>query len=274
MTRQPRDIGIEFISVFGLPPVEFIGLAADLGCRFVGMGLAPMAGNPHAYPAWSLREDAALRRETVAAMRDRGVTISLGEGFLVRPGTDVADAAADLDIMVELGVPLANILSLDPDLARGHDQLAKFAEMAGARDMQATLEFVPGMPIGDLPGTLAAVRHVGRDNFRVLIDPMHIFRSGATVADVAAIPPEEIGYIQLCDVPLVSAHANYADEARYDRLCPGKGELPLLELLKVLPRERAVGIEVPMLALAEAGVGPHARLGPCVEATRALIAQL
>ena len=94
------------------------------------------------------------------------------------------------------------------------------------------------------------------------------------MADVAAIDPSLIGYVQLCDVPLVSKFANYADEARYERLPPGKGELPLFGLLKVLPRDLVVGLEVPMLAQAEAGVGPYDRLSGSVAATRTLLAQL
>ena len=35
-------LGIENISVFGLPPVEFVNLAADLGCRYISTGLEPI----------------------------------------------------------------------------------------------------------------------------------------------------------------------------------------------------------------------------------------
>ena len=102
-------LGIENISVFGLPPVEFVNLAADLGCRYISIGLVSMDYNPHGYPRFSLREDKALRREMVAAMRERGISISLGEGFTVRPGLDVCkERAADLEVMCELGVKRIN----------------------------------------------------------------------------------------------------------------------------------------------------------------------
>ncbi len=274
MKKQVRGIGIEFISVLGLPPVDFVDLAADLGCQHIGIALEPMPFYPKRYPQWSLRNDASLRAEVIAAMRDRGVTISLGEGFLVRPGTDIGDAAVDMDVMCELRVPRVNLLSLESDLTRGFDQCATFAELADARGLQATLEFLPGLPIGDLPTALAAVRHVGKSNFRVLIDTMHFFRSGSKVADIAAIGPNQIGYVQLCDVPLVSKHANYADEARFERMCPGNGELPLFELLCALPPDLIMGLEVPMLGQAEAGVSPNHRLSTCVEATRELLCRL
>jgi len=50
------------------------------------MTLFPFDYNPHGYPCFSLKEDSALRREMVAAMRDRAVSISLGEVFAVQSG--------------------------------------------------------------------------------------------------------------------------------------------------------------------------------------------
>lgn len=32
---QPDRLGIGMLSVFGLPPVELVDLAAELGCRYV-----------------------------------------------------------------------------------------------------------------------------------------------------------------------------------------------------------------------------------------------
>ena len=79
-------LGIEVLSVFGMPPLAFVELAADLGCRHISLGLEPMPENPHGYPRWSLRDDPALRRALVAALEDRRISIALGEGYVFRPG--------------------------------------------------------------------------------------------------------------------------------------------------------------------------------------------
>ena len=42
-------LGIEHISAFGLPPVEFVGLAADLGCSDIGLTLTPIDFNPRLF---------------------------------------------------------------------------------------------------------------------------------------------------------------------------------------------------------------------------------
>jgi sugar phosphate isomerase/epimerase len=267
-------LGIENISVFGLPPVEFVNLAADLGVQHISTGLVSFGYNPHGYAAFSLREDAPLRREMIAAMRDRGVSISLGEGLGVRTGADVRDQVGDLDLMYELGVRRINMVSMDPDLSRTFDQYGVLAEMAGARGMESTTEFAPSLPVGDLTTALAAVRHVGRPDFRLLIDTMHLVRSGSGAADVAALDPDLIGYVQLCDAPLKPRFDTYFEEAMYERMAPGTGELGLKEVIAALPRDRVFALEVPLRSEAAAGVGPHERLSKCVEATRELFAQL
>ena len=56
------------------------------------------------------------------------------------------------------------------------------------------------------------------------------------------------------------------------RRVPETGEPPLREILAALPRDLVVGIEVPRLHEAAAGVGSHERLRPGVEAARELLA--
>ena len=75
-------LGIGFLGGFGLPPVEFVNLTADLGCGYMSVVVRGFPLVPLGYQPFSLK-DAALRREMLAAMNHRGVTTSLGDGFLV-----------------------------------------------------------------------------------------------------------------------------------------------------------------------------------------------
>lgn len=273
-----NPIAIEFISVFGMPPVELVHLAADLDCHHLGIGLTPLPSNPpfnpHGYPAWSLREDAALRRAMRAALRERGVRIAVGEGFLIRPETDARQFATDLELMRELGAANINVLSIESDVSRAFDQIAELAERAHDLGMQTLLEFGPLMAIPDLATALAAVRHVGQPYFRLLIDAMHWMRSGATAEDLAKLDPALVGHAQLCDAPLASRFPSYAEEAKFERMVPGTGELPLNDFVAALPRDVVIGLEVPQRSLAEAGIGPYERLRRCVEATRRLLSEI
>jgi sugar phosphate isomerase/epimerase len=267
-------LGIEMLCVFGMPPIEYVGLTADLGCRYITTGLDGFVLKQLGYQPFSLRDDAQLRRDLLAAMDDRGVSISLGEGLLIAPGVDVRSYTADLDIMAELGIPRINTVSLEADRARTFDELAVLTGLAADRGLLTSVEPVPGLAIADLPTAMAAVEHVGRDEISLLIDTMHVARSGAGADDLRSLPAERIGHIQLCDVPLRSTgQYNYAEEAMFHRMAPGEGELPLAEMLAALPSDRVVGLEVPMLSRAEAGVSAYDRLLPGVENSRALLAQ-
>jgi sugar phosphate isomerase/epimerase len=261
------QLGIEQLTVLGLKPLEFVDVAADLGCDCISMGLSGMPG----YPPFSLREDAGLRRELIAALRDRGISISLGEGCIVRPGRDVRDFAADLDIFQELGAERINTVSMDPDLERSLDQFGVLAEMSSARGMTSSIELSPNLTISNLASAVAAVRHVGRKEFALLLDTMHLGRSGATAAEIAALDPAMIGYVQLCDAPLEPTNPNYMDEATFDRMIPGEGELPLREYLSIMPRDVVVSLEVPSRTLTKAGISLRDRLERSVKAARALL---
>lgn len=277
MVEHSTQIGIEFISVFGLPPVDYVKLAAKLGCSHISIALAPSGENPHRYPLWSLRDDSQLRHDFRSALAHHGIKLSVGEGFLIWPDTSEDAFKADLDLMAELGVPIANVVSLDPDVERTQATLDQFAGQAQIRGMSSTLEFMPGLPISNLKAAHDLIQAINNPYLRLLIDSMHLYRSGLNpaeiAADIAALSPDAIGHIQICDVPLPSNNTlSYADEARYERLAPGAGNLPLRDLLHALPRNRVIGLEVPELHKAQANIGPEQRLEASVAALRSLLA--
>ncbi|MDM4142902.1 MULTISPECIES: TIM barrel protein [Mycobacterium] len=271
---RPDRLGIGMLSVFGLPPIELVDLAAKLGCRHISVAVRGMPLVPLGYPPFSLKDDAGLRRDLLAALGDRGVGISLGDGFVVLPGADVSALRGDLDVLAELCVPRINVVSLDPDLPRTLDQFAALTELAAQRDIDTVVEPVPGLTIGDLSAALTAEEYVGRREFRLLIDTMHLVRSGSGAAEVAAIDADRIGYAQLNDTTLRPRIDNYLEEAMFERMVPGEGELPLRELLRALPADTVLEIEVPQRSLALAGVSPIDRLRPCVEAARRLLSDV
>lgn len=269
-------LGIEMLTLLGMPPVEHVLLAAELGCVSISTGLSslPLARFGYAdftpYPAWSLENDAVLRREMKAALRDSGVHISLAEGFGARAGLDLRDRAAALDIVAELGARRVNAVSMEPDVTRTFDQLAVLAEMVNARGMRFSVEFAPPNAINTLAGAVAVIDHIGRDRCQVLLDAMHFFRSGSTLDDLTKLDRSLIGYAQLCDAPRISRGESYMQEAMFARLVPGAGELPLREWIAALPADVPIGLEVPMIAELQAGVRPRDHAARVVAAARNL----
>lgn len=263
-------LGLDLLSAFGLPPVAYVALAADLGCSHVTTGLTALPWRLAEFPAWSLRDDPTLRRETTAALSDRGVTISVVSGFSLKPLADVRDLAPDMDLAAELGARQLGTVGMEPDIPRAHDQLAVLTAMAAERGMQTVLDYAPHQAINDLASALAALRHTGSPDALLSLDAMHVFRSGGAAAEIAALDPAVIGYVQVCDAPRVAPHPDYARESLFERLVPGEGELPLAAFVAALPRDVAIGVEVPNLAAVEAE-GLTAFMRRAVAASRELL---
>lgn len=266
MTAANSRIGIDFLSVLGMPPVEFIAFAASLDCPNISLAPQPMTDNPHGYPAWSLRGNVSLQAEVKAALAANGVRIAIAEGVIVRPGQTAADFLADLDVFAALGVPQANLCVLAPGMEA---VVSALVEAARTRGMGAAVEFVPGTGVPTLAAALALA--AATPGLRLVIDLMHVFRSGSSAADLAAIDPALIAHVQICDTPWTNAAMSYGVEALHHRLPPGDGELPLAEALAVLPTDVVVSLELPMLSRAEAGEGPRERLDGAVATTRAML---
>lgn len=266
-------LGLDFISTLAMPPVAHVELAATLGCGGVSLALAPFTANPHGYPTWSLRDDAALRRDLKAALAANVIELRMGEGFLIRPGSDVADSAADLDLMAELGCQRVNILTIDGDVARSVDELGRFTVLAAARGLSVTLEYMAGMAVGNLNDAVAAIHAVNSPHISLMVDALHLDRGGNTPADVARLDPALIGYVQICDALHQPVDASYGEDARHNRLELGSGELPLAALIAAVPDDVPVSLEIPMLARATAGEAPQDRLTASVAFAKSLLGE-
>jgi sugar phosphate isomerase/epimerase len=97
----------------------------------------------------------------------------------------------------------------------------------------------------------------------ILVDALHMQRSGATPADVAAVPPALLPYAQLCDgpfEPVRPVEEVALTEARTGRHFPGDGGFPLRELVEALPADAALAIEAPVAELADKPPDEVARL--------------
>lgn len=268
-------LGLDFQSVFGMPPLAYVGLAADLGCSHVTIGLGPSPWNPCAFAPWSLRDDASLRRATRDLMHERGVAISVLYGFSLKPDMNVAGFARDMDLAAELGAGFIGTVGMDPDLARAYDNLAQLTSLAVERELEVVLDYAPHHPINTLGAACQALRSTGSPHARLSVDAMHLFRSGGAAAEVAALAaadPGRIGYAQVCDAMARAPHPDYAKEVTFERLIPGDGELPLADLIAAVPADVLIGVEVPNLQAAETDL--HAFLARAVAASRALLPEM
>jgi len=122
----------------------------------------------------------------------------------------------------------------------GFRRICELAEGTGVRPV---LEFMRFTTVPDLDTAVSVVTAAGHPLGGVLVDALHLARSGGLPADVAPMPTALIPYIQVCDVSTASAPPDLANEARHARLLPGRGDLPLSALLRAAP-EAVISVEV------------------------------
>lgn len=266
-----RPISLAHLTEIDLAPPQMIRLAADLGYDAVGLRLLRVTPDTPGYP---LMENPAMMRETRAALTETGLRVQDIEFVRINPDFDPAPLAGFLAAGAELGARQVICAPYDPDLPRLSDSLARMAETCRAQGLQAVLEFFPWTPVPDLATALDVIAASGAPDLGLLIDTLHFDRSGSRIKDIAAALPR-MPFLHLCDAPV---RPSYSTEdlffaGRVERLPPGEGQIPLAPILRTLPADLPVALEIPMTALTRAQ-GPGAAAARAINAARRLLDRL
>jgi sugar phosphate isomerase/epimerase len=108
------------------------------------------------------------------------------------------------------------------------------------------LEFMIYRSIGTIEDAVRMIKLVQHPNLGICVDALHLSRSGGTPDSLRKVDPGLLCCAQICDAPAVLPPASQIPaEARFHRLYPGEGSLPLLELLHALPHGIPLSVEAP-----------------------------
>jgi sugar phosphate isomerase/epimerase len=140
-----------------------------------------------------------------------------------------------------------------PDEARLTANFAAFCALAQQFGIGANLEPMPWTDCKDFAQGVRIVTAAGHENGGVLIDPIHFDRGGSTTSEIAGVPPARFRYMQLCDAPAErpSDIQGLLYQARAERLLPGDGGLDLIGMLREVPGDLPISLEIPMETLAK-----------------------
>jgi sugar phosphate isomerase/epimerase len=170
-------------------------------------------------------------------------------------------------------VTLVELQGIDVDVDRAAAGFAHVCDIAAEHDLLVALEFGPWGGVPTLERALDVVRATDRPNASLLVDAWHFFRSGGTLADLAAVPKALIGDVQIDDGPL-HAEPDLWDETTHRRLVPGEGEFDLVGFLDTLTDvgyDGPLGVEVLSNELNRLPADEIVRR--CAEGTRAVVEQ-
>jgi len=176
-----------------------------------------------------------------------------------------------VDIGRALGAANVLVVSSDPEDSATAEKIRLLCEHA-AGDIRIALEFGLFTSVRTIAQASAILRTIDHPAAALLVDPLHLARSGGTPADVAALPRDWLAYAQYCDAgPLTfdpSDRAAIIAEAIDGRRQVGEGVLPLRDLADALPADLPLSIELRSKALRERYPDPLARARAVLQATR------
>jgi len=241
---QTRNLlSLAYLTVDGAAPIDHIEAAAAGGFDAAGLRIVPPSHLAIDYGVIGNRE---CIREINRARERTGVKVFDIEVFTLNADTDVARFLPAFETSAEIGAAFVQVVSEDPDARRAADRFAALCDAAARFGLRVSLEFMRFRHLQTIEAALGLVSTAGRSNGGVLVDALHLARSGGTPAAVAALPPERIAYMQLCDAPAKAPPLeDLAHESRNRRLPAGDGELPLDELFDALPDDIPISVEVP-----------------------------
>jgi Xylose isomerase-like TIM barrel len=231
------------------PPPAFIRAAHAAGFAHVGLRLLPVAPNAIEY---ALHKDAALLAETLAAIRDTGVTVFDLEIIRLNDAFDVAMDKGEYEAFFEIGGRIGAKAMLvandDSDLNRTTARYARLCTAAAPYGLTADIEPMPWTATKTIHDALRIIHGAGKPiNAGVLVDALHFSRANNELADIAGIPSEWLHYAQICDASATIPTTTEAMifDARSNRLLPGEGGLDLLGVWDNLPSTLPMSFEIP-----------------------------
>ena len=258
-------LGLAHLTALELSPPVLVKEAARAGFRSVGLRVVPATVGGPAYPT---RLGTEAHRALKQILAGEGVRVNDIEFIQLTPDIEVSAFAALFEAGADLGAISVIVSGDDDDNARLTAHFASLCDLAQLFGLRVDLEFMRWRAIGTLPQAEAIVRQAGKSNGAILVDALHLSRSGGQPDDLISVPAEFLRATQLCDAAaeMPATDAARIAEARGGRLPPGEGSLPLGRLLDALPADTSLSVEMPMTALEV-----RARIQVAFEATRRLL---
>lgn len=226
-------------------PVRLLSLAAGV-CPDVGPADFVSACATAGWDACGVWFDAATWTDAVAAdvrrrLDDTGLVALDIEPVFVTPAGDHGDRL--IEAAATIGARNVLVVSRGVDDDRFLERFTQLCDLAAPYGIGCSLEFMAFMSVRDLEQALTLLDAAERPNAAVLVDNLHLARTGGGPADIAAIAAERLPYVQLCDAT-ATPEGDLVEEALDHRLTLGSGGLPVRELVDVLPIGTALSMEI------------------------------
>ncbi|MBL4756368.1 MAG: sugar phosphate isomerase/epimerase [Rhizobiales bacterium] len=267
-----NPISLAFLTTYDVSPLDAVRIAGEAGYDMVGLRLLAAAPSEGKYP---IMTDMFLQKAVAKALEATGVQLADIEIARLKAGTNVADFEPFCVLGQRLGARHVLVAGDDPERNRLIQTYGAFCELAGRYGLTADIEPMPWTEVKNLADANQITGAVGYENSGILIDALHWDRSGDTASDISALPANRLHYAQVCDGPRPydPSDAGMIRIAREARLHPGDGGIDLKAMLRALPTNLPISVEIPNHALARHHA-PIERAVMALASTKALMAEI
>jgi sugar phosphate isomerase/epimerase len=248
---------------------EQVTSAAAAGYDYLDLRVIGLRAKGETRPLW---EDEAMVRETELRLAATGLRILDVNVLHIDAETRVTDGLPIFELAQRFGARDLLVMGWDADEARLVSTLAALCEAAQAYGVTISLEFARYTGVKSIEAAKRVIGATMQPNAAIMVDALHLARSSGTPADVAGLDRSLMRYAQICDArPEAPPESELRWEAQNDRLAPGEGALPLIELVRALPPDLPISVEVPSLAMRDLPVVEIA--ARCLEATKKVLSE-
>lgn len=252
-------ISLAALTILDAGPIGQVYAAKEGGFSSVGLRLQPLLATDEAIVGDPEKEAALLK-----ALAETGMKVLEIGVFPLKASTRVEDLAPVVAFSAKIGARYLVCPIEDDDKARRVATFAAVCDLAAKYGMEALVEFNPYSGCRSLGEAAELARAAARPNGKLLIDVLHLSRSGGSPEKARAIDPALVPLVHFCDAPPKPSDDRSVDELRKEsrtaRMLPGEGSLWLAELLDALSPDVAISVEAPSARHAHLPAGERARL--------------
>ncbi|MDB5510286.1 MAG: sugar phosphate isomerase/epimerase [Hyphomicrobiales bacterium] len=251
-------VSLAALTVLDAGPVGQVRAAHAAGFEAVGLRLQPLLATDI-----RVAGDARLEAELRAAMAQTGLKLLEVGVFPIKPDMDVAALSGVLALSAEFRARFVVCPVEDHDAGRRLATFRALCDLAATFGLACLVEFNPYSACRTLGEARELALSAERDNAGLVIDLLHLSRSGGSVEDLRKVEPHLLKLVHFCDAAPLPKGERTIDELRAEsrtaRRLPGDGVLPLADLLRAFPHGTPISVEAPSAAIAHLPAEERAR---------------
>lgn len=169
--------------------------------------------------------DTPAVRATLAALMETGIRVSDVEIVRLTPGFTLDDRLQRfMETAARLSAGQVLVAGNDDNLQRSADNLAILAAAGRPFGLTMNLEPMPWTQLRNIAAAQALIAASGREDIGILVDALHFWRAGESLAALSSLPAHHLNYMQLCDgaAQRPESEQELIRQARSARNVPGK----------------------------------------------------